>query len=346
MMAQGVKRSGGTLLRAFLSILLVPIGVLPAPAPARAEVKEIRIGIQPGLPSLPVIVAEQRGFFTEEARKAGLSDQRFTLHRLNGAAAVNDALLSESVDASVLGATALLSAWDKTRDRGDLRALAPLAVLDVALYTNRPEIKSFVDFGEQDRIAVPASASPQAMIVRMAAEKFSGADKYAQIERLLVLMPHPDATAALLAGKTITGYVASQPFSLVLRKSDKVHLVMTSKDILDGGEATGAVVAAAKKFVEANPTVAKVIIAALEDAIEFIASDPNTSADIYLKSEASKIAKEDLREMLTDGSMVYSMAPTGFMKFARFMAKTGQLKNEPKSWEDLFFPFLHGRNGN
>jgi len=121
---------------------------------------------------------------------------------------------------------------------------------------------------------------------------------------------------------------------------------MTSKDILDGGQAAGAVLAAAKKFVDVNPTVAKVIIAALEDAIVFIASDPNTSADIYLKSEASKIAKEDVREMLTDGSMVYSMAPNGFMKFARFMAKTGQLKNEPDSWEDVFFPFLHGRNGN
>src|SRR5438270_6002117 len=123
MMAQGAKRSGGKLLRSFLSILLVAMGVLLAAAPSQAEVNEIRIGIQPGLPSLPVIVAEQRGFFTEEARKAGLGDQRFTLHRLNGAAAVTDALLSESVDASVLGATALLSAWDKTRDREDLRAL-------------------------------------------------------------------------------------------------------------------------------------------------------------------------------------------------------------------------------
>src|SRR5438067_11761536 len=163
MMAQAVKGSEAKLLHAFLSIFIVAIGVLPATAPSRAEVKEIRIGIQPGLPSLPVIVAEQRGFFTEQARKAGLGDLKITLRRLSGAAAVNDALLSESVDASVLGATALLGAWDQTRDRGDLRALAPVAVLDVALYTNRPEIKSFVDFGEQDRIAVAATASPQAM---------------------------------------------------------------------------------------------------------------------------------------------------------------------------------------
>ena len=177
-MAQGAKRLGA---KAFLGTLILAVGILAPAAPSRAEVDEIRIGIQPGLPSLPVIVAEQRGFFTEQARKAGLGDLKITLRRLSGAAAVNDALLSESVDASVLGATALLGAWDQTRDRGDLRALAPVAVLDVALYTNRPEIKSFVDFGEQDRIAVAATASPQAMIMRIAAEKFSGAGKYGPV---------------------------------------------------------------------------------------------------------------------------------------------------------------------
>ena len=183
-------------------------------------------------------------------------------------------------------------------------------------------------------------------MMRIAAEKASRAGKYIPIERLLVIMPHPEATAALLSGSTITGYVASQPFSLVLSRSDKVHVVMRSKDVLDGGEATGAVIAAARKFVDANPAVAKVIIAALEEAIAFVASDPGTAADIYMKSEGANIAREDIRQMLTDGSMIYSMTPSGFMKFATFMVKVGQLKNEPKSWEDVFFPFLHGRKGN
>ena len=147
MKAQLVKDPEGKLSKPFLSIFILAISVLAAIPPTRAEVKAIRIGIQPGLPSLPVIVAVERGLLAEQARKAGLGDLHITLQRLGGAAAVTDALLSESVDASVLGATALLSAWDQTRDRGDLRALAPLAVLDVALYTNRLEIKSFDNFG-------------------------------------------------------------------------------------------------------------------------------------------------------------------------------------------------------
>src|SRR5947209_7877405 len=99
-------RLWGEAMHGCLRMLVIAILALIAAAPLRAEVKEIRIGIQPGLPSLPVLVAEKRGFFIEQARKAGLGNVNFTLHRLAGAAAVNDALLFEKVDASVLGATA------------------------------------------------------------------------------------------------------------------------------------------------------------------------------------------------------------------------------------------------
>jgi sulfonate transport system substrate-binding protein len=328
-----------------LASFVVVIGSLAAGGPSRAEVKELRIGIQPGLPSLPVIVAERRGLIAEQARKAGLGDLQVTLHRLSGAPAVNDALLSGSVDASVLGATALISTWNDTRDRGDVRGLLALTTLDATLFTNRPEIKAFVDFGEQDRIAVPAKVSPQAILVRMAADKFYPPSKSAEIDKILVIMPHSEATAALLAGGTITGYMASQPFSMILGKSDKVRALITSKDILDGEETTGAVMAATGKFVDANPVVAKAIIAGLEDAMAFIATNPKAAAEIYINSDSSAISSEDVVKQLTDGSMIYSSAPSGFMKFARFMAKSGQLKREPKSWQDMFFAFVHGQKG-
>ena len=49
--------------------------------------------------------------------------------------------------------------------------------------------------------------------------------------------------------------------------------------------------------------------------------------------------------MLTDGTMSYSVTPSGILKFARFQARIGQIKNEPKSWQDVFFPFIHDRDG-
>ena len=159
------------------------------------------------LPSLPVIIAAERGFLVARAKEVGLAQVRVTLQRLSGAAAVNEALIAGSIDASVLGATALLGTWDRTRNGEKVRALLPLTTLDVTLFTNRAEIRSLADFREPDRIAVPAKASPQAIILRMAAEKLAP-EKRTELERLLVIMPHPEANEALLSGK-VAGYVAS-----------------------------------------------------------------------------------------------------------------------------------------
>jgi NitT/TauT family transport system substrate-binding protein len=210
------------------------------------------------------------------------------------------------------------------------------------LETNKPQIKTLADFGDDDQIAVPATTSPQAVVMRMAAEKTFG--DYRRLDKLLVSMPHPDATAALLSGRIIAGYVATAPFIGVLRRSDKIHVVITSKDIL-GEEMTGVALGAAKKFVDANPKVAQVVIAAVEDSMGFIASDPSKAADIYIQSEASKTPKTDVIDFITDGSIVYSVAPTGLMKLATFMAKTGELKAAPNSWQDVFFPPLGARKG-
>src|SRR6202030_3493434 len=99
----------------------------------------------------------------------------------------------------------------------------------------------------------------------------------------------------------------------------------------------GVVLGAGKKFVAANPNVARAVTAALEDAIAFIARDPTKAADIYLRSESAKISKEEVMSMLGDGSMIYSVTPSGVMKYASFMTKTGWIKQAPQAWQDVFF---------
>ena len=316
--------------------------VLFAAAPVRAEVNEVRIGIQFGLIYLPVVVADAQGFFADEAKKAGLPDLKITVARFSGSPAITDAVLSGNVDVGAFGSPGLLIAWEKTKGHQDVAGLAALGANAFVLETNKPQIKSIADFTDSDQIAVPATTSPQAVIMRMAAEKTFG--DYRRLDKLLVSMPHPDATAALLSGQIISGYVATAPFTAMLKRSDKVHVVTTSKEIL-GEEMTGVALGAGKKFVDANPAVARVVIAAAEDGMKFIAKDPGAAADIYLKSEASKTSKEDVVGLLTDGSIVFSAAPTGLMKLASFMVKTGELKTAPTSWQDVFFPLLGARNG-
>ena len=333
--------SGRNRRRRFAGFIITGCALLAA-APSRAEVREVRLGIQFGLIYLPVVVAEQQGFFAEEANKAGLPDLKVTVQRFSGSPAIADAVLSGNIDVGAFGSSGLLIAWEKTKGHQEVAGLAALGANAFILETNQARIKSLADFGDGDQIAVPATTSPQAVVMRMAAEQAFG--DYRRIDRLLVSMPHPDATAALLSGQIIAGYVATAPFTAILRRSDKVHAVITSKQIL-GGEMTGVALGAPRKFVDANPAVARVVIAAVEDGMKFIAGDPAAAADIYLKSEAAKTPRDDVIALLTDGSVQFSVAPTGLMKLADFMARSGELKAAPKSWRDVFFPLLGDRDG-
>jgi len=340
----------GALMRqaaSFLVALFLASGVLLSAPSARAEVREVRIGYGYGLVYLPLMVAVAQGYFAAQAREAGGGDLAVSDRRFSGAAALNEALLSGNIDVAAIGVTGFLILCDKTRGRNEIRGLAALAAHAFVLFTNQSRVRSLADFGDQDKIATPGGTSPQAILMRMAAEQLYGTGQYARIDSLMISLPHPEAVAALLAGTAgVTGYVATPPYISTLRKSDKVHAVITSRDILGPEDATGAVLAVGKTFVENNPGVAKAAIAALEEAMVFIAREPDKAADIYLQFEPSaKVTKQDVLGMLTDGTMTYSVTPSGILQFARFQARTGQIKNEPRSWQEVFFPFIHDRKG-
>ena len=328
--------------------IVASAGLLFATTASATEVKEVRFGFGYGLVYLPIMVADAQGYFVAQAKKAGIADLTVSIHRFSGPPALNEAMLSNNLDAAAIGITGFLILWDKTRGRQDMRGLASLAAHEFVIFTNRPNVTSLADFSGEDKIAMPAPTSPQGILLRMAAEKLYGPGQYARLDNLMISMPHPDAVAALLAGTAgVTGYVATPPYISPLRKSEKVHAVTSSRDILGSrADATGVVLAASRAFVENNPNVSKAVVAALEDAMAFIAQSPDKAAEIYLKFEPSaKITRDDALGMLKDGSLTYAVPPTGLLNFARFLAKTGQLKAEPRSWHDVFFSLVHDREG-
>jgi NitT/TauT family transport system substrate-binding protein len=159
--------------RRFVGAVIAGCAVFAA-APSRAEVNEVRIGIQFGLIYLPVVVAEAQGFFAEEAKKAGIPDLKVSVQRFSGSPAITDAVLSGNIDVGAFGTPGLLIAWEKTRGHQEVAGLAALGANAFILETNKPQIKSLADFGDNDQIAVPATTSPQAVVMRMAAEHTFG----------------------------------------------------------------------------------------------------------------------------------------------------------------------------
>lgn len=228
------------------------------PSRAHSAATSVTIAIQYGIGYLSVTIADWLGLFVAHAEAADL-DATVTLICISGATAINDALISGSIDIGAYGLPGVLIACEKTLRNYGVRGLCSLSALPYGLYTNVPGIKSVSDIGPDDRIAVTASNTSQAELLRMASEKaFGDAHK---LDTRMVSLPHPDATIALMTSRSVTLYFATPPFSEALEQAPGIHLVTSSKEII-GEEVAGAVLGTTAK-VAAKPGLTKAVVDAL-----------------------------------------------------------------------------------
>ncbi len=316
--------------------------VFAAAAPVRAEVKEVRIAKQFGLPYLPLIVAQEQGLIEQRAQALGLGPIKVDWVQLASGTGVTEALLSSSVDFAGGGIGPLLLLWDRTQGKQGVKAVAGLDGSTAFLTSNNPKVKTIADFTDKDRIALPGvKVSAQAQWLQLAASRVWGIEQYTKLDALTVSLPHPEATAAILSGKSeVTANFAVAPFSYQQIASPNVHVVTTSDEIL-GGPATNTFLYATSTFRDANPKVFRAVYEAVEQAHAFIASNKPEVARIYVKVTGSRQSADEIRQIIENPAQRALLTPSGTFAQAEFLHRIGTLKNKPASWKDYTFPELH-----
>src|ERR1700730_7197411 len=186
-------------------------------APALAEVNELKIGKQYGLPYIQFVIMEDQKLIEKHARLQGLGDIKVDWATLGGPAQLNDGIISGAIDVSArvagVGLPNLITMWEKTRTNVKVRAIAGLNFMPLILLTRDPRVKALKDYTEKDRIAVPSvKISMQAILLEMAASKEFGEASYEKLDPLTVSMGHPDAFAAVNSGTEVTSHFSSAPF--------------------------------------------------------------------------------------------------------------------------------------
>jgi NitT/TauT family transport system substrate-binding protein len=162
---------------------------------------------------------------------------------------------------------------------------------------------------------------------------------------LTVSLPHPEALAAMLSGKTeITAHFSSPPFSYIESDQPGFHRVVKSSDVL--GPLTIIMAYSTRRFYEANPKLTAAFIAAVDEAAAYIAADKQAAAGIYIELAKVKTSEDEMMRMLNDPDTHYTAVPEGVMKYAAFMHDIGTLKTQPASWRDFFFAPISDRPGN
>ncbi|MBK1840580.1 ABC transporter substrate-binding protein [Azospirillum sp. YIM B02556] len=342
-----MRQPGRPSRRAFAAIAASAMGLLMTSAiaaPAAAEGR-IRIAEQYGLGYLPLHVLRHNQLIEKHGKALGL-DIAVDWVQLSGGAAMNDALLSGSIDLGSAGVGPLLTIWDRTKGNANVKAIASLNDMPLFLTTANPKVKSLKDFTDSDKIALPAvKVGVQARILQMAAEKELGAGKYDALDKLTVSMPHPDATAALLSGSGgITAHLSSPPFQYQQLDDPKIHKVVSSYDVL-GGPHSFNLIWSKQSFRDENPKTYRAFLDALREAMDYINANHDGAADAYLAQNKGSLDKAYILRLLNDPDIRFTVTPNRTEAFADFMHKVGAIKNKPASWKDYFFDDLHDGAG-
>ena len=306
-----------------LAVVAALTGAVLAPFEARAEANVVRVAKQFGLAYTQYMVMEDQKLIEKHAKAAGL-DITTEWATFRSSDVMNDALISGTIDFVSLGIPGLVTIWSKTKGNMDVKAA---------------DIKSVKDFKDHHRIALPAvKVSMQAIILQMAAAKAFGDAKFNALDHLTVSMAHPDATAAMLGGKSeIVANWSSAPFQYRQMKHPGIRRILSSADMFTDGLSFN-VIATTSKFRRDNPKLYGAFRAALKEATDFINADKRRAAETYLKMSGDKTPIEDIMEILADPAIIYNTKVGGIGPFVSFMAKTGALRNPPADWREMFFP--------
>lgn len=332
---------------ASLAALLAFAGLLcgAVAGSASAEVSEVRIAKQHGIGYLPLMIMEREKLLEKQAKAAGLGEIHVKWATFGGAGAMNDALLSGSLDFGAVGTTSVPLLWAKTKGTPqEVKAVCSLSSVPLFLNTRDPNVKSVKDFTDKNKIAVPAvKISTMALVLQMAAAKAFGPDHYDKLDHLTITRSHPDAMISLLSSSgEIDSHFTWPPFQYRELTHPGVHTVLNSFDIT-GGPATTVAIIATSKFYAANPKMVAAFVEAMKEADEMIAHNVKAAAQIYLDVTRDPDTLDNIAKMLKPEQ--FTVTPQKTMLFADFLYKIGGVKKKPASWKDMFFPGVHSLPG-
>ena len=326
--------------------LIAGLGLALGSLAAHAE-GQIRIAQQFGIVYLLLNVAQEQKLIEKHAKAAGV-EAKVEWVQLSGGSAVNDALLAGNIEIAGAGVGPLLTIWDRTKGRQDVRGVASLGNFPYYLVTNNPNVKTIADFTDKDRIALPAvGVSVQSRVLQLASAKLWGDKDFNRLDRISVAVPHPDAAAAIIKGGTeITAHFGNPPFQeQELAGNPQARVVLNSYGVL-GGPASATVLYATEKFRAESPKTYKAFVDALNEAAQFVAAQPEKAADIYLKVTGAKTDRELLLKIIQSPEVQFKTTPQNTYALAEFMHRVGAIKNKPASAKDYFFPDAHNAAGN
>lgn len=305
----------------------------------------ISIAQQFGIGYLILDVVRDQQLIEKHGKDQGI-DINVDWRTISGATGMNEALLSGALDVASAGVPPMLTVWDRTRGRQNVKAIASLGSMPNYLLSNNPAVNKISDLSEKDRIAVPAAGVGfQSRTLQIETAKRYGNSEYKRFDTITVSLPHPDASAALIAGGSeISAHFSSPPFQYQALEHANVHKILSSYDVL-GGPATFNVLYTTQKFHDENPKTYRAFYDALAEASQIVKANKAAAAETYIRVEKSRLSPELVKKIVEDPEIDFTITPQRTYVYADQLHQLGILKNRADSWQDYFFAEAHSGAG-
>lgn len=271
----------------------------------------LRLAMQYGMQYAPVYVMKEMGYLQQLLPGATLEwDQ------LAGGSAMNDALISGSLDVAFMGIPPALIAIDKG---ATYRVACGICVPPAELMVSADSgITSLSDLNKAGvTIAVPSIGSVQDIMLSIACRDQLG-DGSALSDNL-VAMGNSDAYAAFQTG-SVTAHFASMPY-IAYEEADGMTSILSADDC--GGGAS--IVCVCTEDIHENEAVYSAILEALQEAVDLINSQSDGVLQIVASNE--NCTADEARTYLNWPGTIYTEDVHSLTRLGEFMAQESYLKN-------------------
>jgi NitT/TauT family transport system substrate-binding protein len=272
----------------------------------------IRIAEQYGLAYAPLQVMREQQLLEKALPEVTIEWKQF-----GGPTPIREAMVAGEVDFGFMGPAPVLVGLDNGMK---WKYATGLSFNEVALVTDREDIKTLKDIGPGDRIAILSPGSTQHILLCIASQQAFGDPNY--FDNQIVSLSHPDAMDALMADTEIVAHFSTPPY-LGQELDQGMHVIVTGEEIM-GGPFTFITGVTLEAFYQQHPDYYEAILDALKEAIDYI--NENMEEASRLLAPIYGVPQEELLKQMSYQGTIYSTRLVGLQKLADQMLALGLIK--------------------
>jgi NitT/TauT family transport system substrate-binding protein len=250
----------------------------------------LKLGYFPNVTHAPALIAKDKGYFEDELG----SNVKIDYKTFNAGSEAVTAILAGALDASFVGPNPAINAFQKTK--GEVRIVSGIATGGAFLVV-KPGINSAADL-KGKKVATPQAGNTQDVALRTWLND-NGVSVTKDSGEVTITPQENSVTLTAFQQGQIDGAWVPEPWATRLVQEGGGKILVDEASLWPDGKYTTTVLLVTKKFLDANPTVVENLIAAANEGIKLVSSDPAAATASVSKGIGDVTGKPLKEELIT-----------------------------------------------